>query len=284
MSRLSFTGLLALGADLSDVERDVVKTVARFRLMSQAQLAVILGRAAHEATTASTARSVRRILQRLTDRGVLARLDRRVGGLRAGSEGFVYFLGSAGQRLVACWDGQGLTRGRFRPEPGGRYVQHRLAVSGLYADVLAASHRGDLDLLAFDVEPDCWRNSLDGFGGQTILKPDAFVRVGVGAYEDRFFVEVDLASESRSVIARKARAYVDYFHSGQEQAEHDVFPRVLILTTTDRRREILADVCSRLPAETWQLFTVGLLRHGVDLIAGHIEDDAHGDTADGDLV
>ena len=39
MKRLSTAGLLELGAGLSQVERDVIRTVARLRLMSHAQLA-----------------------------------------------------------------------------------------------------------------------------------------------------------------------------------------------------------------------------------------------------
>src|ERR1700730_17490766 len=47
-------------------------------------------------------RSFRRLLLRLTDLGVIARLaDRSVGGRAAGSAGFVYIVGPAGTRLLA---------------------------------------------------------------------------------------------------------------------------------------------------------------------------------------
>lgn len=275
MSRLGFPRLLALGADLSERERDIVRTVAKLRLASNAQLAALLASSASEASPMSAARGARRVLQRLTELGVLARLDRRVGGMRAGSAGYVYYLGPAGQRLIAYWEGRGLIRGRFRPEPGGRYVRHRLAVSDLYVQARLADRAGDVDLIAFDVEPDCWRTSLDGFGGQTLLKPDAFVRLGIGAYEDRFLLEVDLGTESRTVIARKARAYLDYFNAGVEQAAHGVFPRVLLLTTTEERRAALAEVCSRLPAEAWHLFSVSTLERGIAALTGQLEDHAH---------
>ena len=202
-----------------------MQTVAKLRLMTHAQLAVVLADEI-DGSPVSAARMVRRTLARLTEQRVLARLDRRIGGVRRGSAGYVYYLGPVGQRLVSYWNGQGLTRGRFRPEPGGRYVRHRLAVSELYVQALQAERRGLLDLIAFDCEPECWRTMTDGFGGQTTLKPDAFARIGVGAYEDSYFVEVDLGTESRSVIARKVRTYLDYFNSGTEQQAHGVFPRV----------------------------------------------------------
>jgi hypothetical protein len=282
VSRLATSRLLAVDAQLTERERDLVTVLGRLRLMSQAQLAAVLGPASADASPVSRSRDVRRVLARLTGLGVLARLERRVGGLRAGSSGYVYYLGPVGQRLVAYWDGRGLIRGRFRPEPGERYMAHRLAVSQLYVDLHAGERRGELELLAFEAEPACWRTSLDSLGGQTVLKPDAFVRIGLGAYEDRYFVEVDLGTESRSVIYRKLDAYLDYFHTGQEQAEHGVFPRVVILTNSDRRQAALVDVGARLPAESWALFMVNRLGNAVPLLSGQIEADAHeGPTAAG---
>lgn len=274
MSRVTLPRLVALDAGLSDPERALIRDLAELRLASHAQLAALLS-SNSAASVASRARIARRVLARLTDAGILGRLERRVGGIRAGSQGYLYYLGPVGQRLVAYWEGRGLTRGRFRPEPGGRYVHHRLAVSELYVGLRTWERDGELELEEFQGEPASWRHYLDGFGGQVTLKPDAFVRVGVGAYEERWFVEVDLATESRSVVARKLQSYVDYWHAGHEQETDGVFPRVLLLTLKDARREALVTLCSRLPAEAWQLFTVGLLERGPALIAGSLEDDAH---------
>jgi hypothetical protein len=281
MSRVSAAGLLRLASDLGEGERTAVEIVAKLRLVSHAQLAALLAPAHPQASAASTARTVRRTLARLTALGVLARLERRVGGVRAGSAGYVYYLGPVGQRLMAYWEGRGLVRGRFRPEPGGRYVRHRLAVSELYVQLRVADQDGELDLLAFEAEPDCWRRSLDGFGGSLLLKPDAFVRVGIGAYEDRCFVEVDLGTESRSVIASKVRAYLDYFHAGTEQAAHGVFPRVVVLTNTEARRAALVDVVMRLPAKHWALFTVATLDRALEVLSGHVDAVMSGSPEDG---
>lgn len=282
MSRVSTAQLLALGAEMSPAERELVRDLARLRLMSHAQLAALLASSDGAASPASAARTARRVLARLTGLGVTARLERRVGGIRAGSAGYVYYLGPVGQRLTAYWDGRGLTRGRFRPEPGGRYVRHRLAVSELYIQVRLVERQGLLDLLAFDAEPACWRTYGDAFGGRVVIKADGFVRLGVGAYEDRFFIEVDLGTESRSVVARKLRAYLDYFNSGAEQTAHGVFPRVLWLTNSEARRAALVEVCGRLPAGAWRLFTVGRLERAIELMSGQLEAEAEAEpTADG---
>ena len=263
MKRLMFSQLLELGATLPEPERQLIGIVEKLGLVTHRQAATLLT----TETSTTAARGVRRTLKRLTEAGLLVRLNRRIGGVRAGSSGYVYGLGPAGQRLIAYWDGQGLVRGRFRPEPGGRYVRHRLAVSDVYVQLVRAERGGLLDLLTFDAEPNCWRRLGDGFGGSRTLKPDAFVRIGLGAYEDRYFVEVDLASESRRVIADKVRAYLDYFRSGHEQATHGVFPRVLLLTLTEERRAALVETCSRLPAEAWQLFTIARLDQAVAIFS-----------------
>src|SRR5271154_3091353 len=157
---LSHGELMALASSLGGPEREVIVATAKLRLATHAQLAALLGLFDAELSPGSAARSSRRVLARLTVLRVLARLQRRIGGRRAGSAGYVYYLGPVGQRLVAYWQGQGLTRGRFRPEPGGRYVRHRLAVSELYVPTRVAAKAGTLDVLRFDVEPDCWRSYI----------------------------------------------------------------------------------------------------------------------------
>lgn len=271
MSRVRRERLLELAGIVTPRERQVVELVDRLRLVSHAQLAALLRDPTSPASPASQARNARGLLAGLTDQGVLARLQRRVGGVRAGSSGHIYYPGPVGQRLVAYWQGDGLTRGRVRPDPGTRYIRHRLGVTQLYVDVQLAVCAGRLDVLTFDVEPDCWRTSLDGLGGRTVLKPDAYLRVGLGAYEDRYFIEVDLGTESRPVLRRKLRAYLDYFNSGVEQTAEGIFPRVLLLTNSDARAESIVELCGRLPAESWHLFAVGRLERFIGLVTGQIE-------------
>lgn len=60
-------------------------------------------------------------------------------------------------------------------QPGSRYVRHRLSVSELYVQARLAERTGQLEVLTFDTEPECWRVFSGRLGGQTVLKPDAFV-------------------------------------------------------------------------------------------------------------
>jgi hypothetical protein len=141
----------------------------------------------------------------------------------------------------------------------------------MYVKLVDAERRGRLELLEFAAEPDCWRPYIDRFGAQTVLKPDGFACLGLGVFADRWFLEIDLGTESSSVIAAKARAYWDYFRTGAEQAAHGVFPRVAFITNSEPRRWNIADACKRLPAEAWRLFAVATDDRTIELLLGSLE-------------
>lgn len=265
MSGLGSSQLVVLTERLSARDRAMAELIARLRLVSGRQLERVFFPGP---PSPSRARSARRALARLSDLRVLARLERRVGGVRAGSAGHVYCLDVAGQRLVAYWNGKGLTRSRSVYEPESPFVRHGLAVSELYVRLVEAEQGGQLELMAFDAEPVCWRSFTGVAGNLVTLKPDSFVSLGVGLDELSSFVEVDCGTEGRGALSRKCQAYIDYFRSGGEQVAHGIFPRVVWLTTTQRRVGLITEVCASLPPETWRLFVVGTGGQDVGLLTG----------------
>ncbi|WP_314454722.1 replication-relaxation family protein, partial [uncultured Microbacterium sp.] len=54
-------------------------------------------------------------------------------------------------------------------------------------------------------------------------------------YDDHWYIELDLATESIPVLLTKCAAYAAYRATGRAQAEHGVFPRVLWLVPTRAR-------------------------------------------------
>ena len=142
-----------------------------------------------------------------------------------------------------------------------------MSITELAVRLHSAHHRGDLDLIEVEAEPSCWRGYLGPLGARLMLKPDLFVRVGVGAYEDRWMIEVDLATESSATIVSKSERYVDYYRSGTEQSEHGVFPRVLWAAPDARRTRQLEDALRRLSSEARKLFSVCLLHEAVAELA-----------------
>jgi hypothetical protein len=67
----------------------------------------------------------------------------------------------------------------------------------------------------------------------------------VGAYELRWFVEVDRGTEHIPTLLRKCRLYHTYYKNGVEQRQHSVFPRVLWIALDQRRAERLQEAITK---------------------------------------
>lgn len=266
--------LVALADAMPPHERQIVETVARLSLVSGRQLSDLfyLSDSSVSGLSSAHARRVRRVLARLVQQRVLERLERRRGGVGGGSSAWVYALGPAGRRLVTYWAGEGLPRSRGAHEPGATWTAHTLAVSELYVRLRAAERAGLMELLAFDAEPACWRpyTRLGGVAG--VLKPDAFVRLGIGDYEDHLWVEMDLGTEHRGQLTRQHHAYNEYFRAGVEQAKTGVFPSVLWLVPDARRAALLTDIQRGLPARARRLFTVATSEQALAVLCGQATD------------
>jgi hypothetical protein len=265
VSALRESQLLELAERLSEKEIAIVALVGEFRLVQTGQLERLFFNG--QPGTDARGRHCRRQLARLVDLGLLRRLERRVGGVRAGSAGHVYALAPAGRRLSALARGTGEASNRGVHEPGVAFVRHTLAIADLYVQVREAERSGVLDLLGFEAEPESWRSFVLLGGGSGWVKPDAMVRVGVGEWEERSFVEIDLGSEGRGALIRKIGAYVALFRSGREQAGHGVFPRVVFLTHTDRRAREIAAIATQ-AGGGHKLFVAGTTADAITLLTG----------------
>jgi hypothetical protein len=274
VSRVSVPRLVALADGMPLLEREIVETVARLTLVSGRQLTHLfidfyISDSSVSAVPSSThARRARRVLARLVEQRVLDRLERRQGGVGGGSSAWVYALGPAGRRIVAYWAGEGLPRSRSAHEPGVAWTAHTLAVSDLYVQLREAERAGRVELLDFDAEPACWRRYTRLGGVAGVLKPDAFVRLGIGEYEDSFLIEVDLGTEHRGQLIRQHRAYGEYFRAGEEQAKTGVFPGVLWIVPDAQRKALLTDIHKGLPDQTRRLFTVATSAQAIDALCG----------------
>jgi Replication-relaxation len=251
---------------LSERDYAVLKQVAVLRFVSGDQLSRLCFAGSSDAV--SNARTARRALLRLTRLGTLERLERPVGGVRAGSAGFVYYLGLAGQRLAVARGWQPERRARRSLTPGSLFVRHSLAVAELHTQLMEGDRAGRFELLELSAEPSCWR-SYNGIGTQRqTLKPDSYIRLGVGLYEDSYFLEVDRGTEGSRALERQLQLYVAYHLSGAEQAARQVFPRVLWLTPSEQRKAALVDSLARLPAESWRLFQVACFSEVLTVMLG----------------
>lgn len=265
-TRAAVAGLLDR---LSARDLAILQTVSSLRFISGAQL--IRMHFVGSGDPASESRAARRALGRLVELDCLARLPRRVGGIRAGSSGFVYHLGLAGQRLAVLSGWQPERRARRSHVPGSAFLHHALAVAELHTLLVEGDRAGRFELLTLAAEPVCWRSYVGGIGGQRVLKPDSYIRLGVGEYEDSYFIEIDMGTEGSQTLDRKLGEYVTYAGSGQEQERRGVFPRVLWLAPDETRVEVIERCIRRLPTQTRELFAVARQSDATDVVSGTSE-------------
>jgi hypothetical protein len=245
------------------VEHDltVLRYVSDLRFVSGAQLTRLCFTDVPD--QAANARAARRALLRLVRLGALARLPRPVGGVRAGSAGFVYYLGPGGQRLAHERGWQPKRRRRRSMQPGTLFLRHALAIAELHVLLVEADRSRRIELLELVSEPSCHR-TYDGPHGLLTLKPDSYVRLGQGDFEDSYFLEIDRGTEGSRAIAGQLGRYVAYFDSGQEQRGRGVFPRVLWLVPDERRAAVVGGCIERSRRE---LFAVAPFDNALETLA-----------------
>lgn len=250
--RLSQRRLGELAGELSERDRLVLAALAAVRVLSGGQLERL---AFAKVTAPARGRIRRRVLARLMERGLVVTLERRVGGVRAGSAGLVYSLSGGGQRLLDLEAGRSAERRRSAPTPGALFLAHALAVAEVFVSLTEASRRVDgLVLRDFAVEADA-RFAGGERNGDVVLRPDALVVLARGAIEDVWWLEVDRGTESRPRLLRMLQRYLAFTERGVA-GPRGVIPRVLVSVTDDQRRRAVRSLVRRLPKPAAALFLV----------------------------
>lgn len=262
--RTSARRVAELRDELTGKDFAILRQLRELRYMSGGQIARVHFANIEHASIDSASRAARRTLERLHDYGLVARLRRRVGGIRAGSAAFVYSLGSTGIRLL---DGDG--RRLRHHEPSAYFLKHTLAISEFVVSLTEASRSEGIDIVNLQSEPACHR-LVPTAGGSVALKPDAFVTVGSDADELVYdwFIEVDLGTEHLPTLLGKCRTYEAYYRSGIEQAERTVFPRVLWLMHSSERVGRLRQAIAGDNRLTPELFVVTAMDRGITVASG----------------
>jgi len=258
--RLGRRGLDQLRQRLSDRDLEILQGVDAFRLLTARQIEALHFQG--HATPLTGARSARRVLERLTRDRVLVRLERRIGGVRAGSASFIYAVGPAGHRLL-----HDDTTRRWR-EPSETFAAHTIAVADLAVALTEAHRSGGMELVAYETEPTCWRDFPRPMAGTETLKPDLFAVTATTEAELRWFVEIDLGTESGAAVVGKCRTYHAYWKSGIEQDRHEVFPKVLWVADTARRAGLISRAIGKARSVHQPLFQVTTAGDAVAVLAG----------------
>jgi hypothetical protein len=243
--------LAELAEGLTSRDWAILHSIADHRFLTTRQLGV-LHFSAH-ASPASASRSCRRVLERLRKMRMIRSLQRRIGGVRAGSAGYVWTTAAVGRRLL---DTAADIPSRRHQEPSERFLRHALAIADTHLALLEADRRGDLELVSVDLEPTCWRPYMAAGGQRAVLQPDLAITTGAGEYEDAWFIEVDLGSEHIPTLIRKCQQYETYRRTGIEQQRFGSLPWVLWLLSSEHRVETFTAALSHARVLDDELFRV----------------------------
>lgn len=247
--RITSTYVEQLAGVLGERDQQIVNDLARVRVLSGDQLDRL-----HFASLSPPHRARSRVMTRLSRLRVVTTLDRRVGGVRAGSAGLIYTLDVAGQRLLQLLGDSQPNGSARRPwTPGAPFMAHTLDVSELYVRLRQAERRDDLELVSYLAEPACWqRTSTLG-----TIKPDGFALVAYSDVEDAWWLEVDRGTESPNTVRRKLELYLLAAQTGQV-GPSGVLPRVLVTVPDGRRLDQVAAIIDGLAVPANRLLTVVL--------------------------
>ena len=209
--------------------------VAAHRFATTTQLARLT--ALEYASSASALRQTQRHLASLAQQRLLTGLERRVGGWQGGSAVTVWTATTRGHRLVAADEGEGEVPRRQRPrEVSTTFLDHLLAITEVRTSIEEAVRQAADTEAAVALEPECWRTALSPSGQVQVLRSDLAVTITSPAYEDRYLVEVDRATENPGRVIATCWRYQE--HQAQI-GDGGVFPLVVWLVPNDRRRHRL---------------------------------------------
>jgi hypothetical protein len=234
---------------LSARELAVVEVVAQVGQMSARQIADVCFAGLKSATPC------KRTLQRLTQRGMLARLELRiVGGSGGGSSQYVYQLGRQG--------GKRLRLAKEYPRYG-EYRPHMVAVGECFARLKRLEHAGLLTVLGYEGEEAAYSEVFDARAHRTIkLTPDLWLDIGVHQPRRRleWWLEVDTGSEhNEHQIPEKLQRYGRAHEAWDADVHGEVFPRVVFVVPDEKRQRRIERDISRQPQPWRKLFRVCLV-------------------------
>ncbi|MBQ9321350.1 MAG: replication-relaxation family protein [Eubacterium sp.] len=221
-------------------------------------------------TPAAAMRAAAKNMNKLKGYGLVRTFNRRIGGIRAGSASYVWHLTEAGYRLLDLKERAYTTdRSRRHLEPSFIHMKHTIAIAECYVQLVEISRKAkNLVLNTVEWEPDCWRPYRDN-GHDLQMKPDLFVVTYNGGYEDRWFIEMDLNTEALPVVIDKCARYHQYFRTGIEQRQNEVFPITVWIVPDENRKQKIIDGLAERFINAPKLFVVitpdefeHLIRHG----------------------
>lgn len=220
-----------------DLDRQVVRLVYDYRLLSQTQIEVLANRSKSQ---------MQRLLRRLYDHRYLERVFLPVSYF--GAPPTFYILDREG---IACLQRQGVTDFTSQPTKAiaGRTIAHTNALNSFRIAVSQAAATHGVEVLTWmtetEMHQDYDRVHVPGSPRPTSLIPDSFFALDVpGKGKAPFFVELDRGTMPLKRFKHKVKSYNVYYKTGAFQQRYQ-FKGFRVLTVVadagERRVQNLRD-------------------------------------------
>ena len=258
--------------ELSIQEGQVLKFLLKAKYVTTKQLARLYFT---DSVSSSTAlRRANLTTKKLNEKDYIGHLDRRIGGVRAGSGSFVWTISTKGLKWLKHFKPSLAITRQNHYEPTWHHLEHTLAISEIYVQLTELKNMHLVQSIdKFQFEPSCWRGWLDNYAGRMILKPDCYIEISLDNYLYNYFVEVDKNSESLARVINKSKQYIRYYNLNIEQKETGVFPLVLWVVPDEKRKLAIEQRIQKELQDYWELFQVITLDDFKDFMAGGITDE-----------
>lgn len=255
-------------APIHPMQARLLALVAAHRFATTTQLARLT--ALEYASSASALRQTQRHLANLAQQRLLTSLERRVGGWQGGSAVTIWAATTRGHRLVAAENGEKeeVPRRQRPREVSTTFLDHLLAITEVRTSIEEAVRQQTDTEAVVVLEPECWRTALGPSGQVQVLRPDLAVTITSPAYEDRYLIEVDRATENPGRVIATCWRYQEHQATSAPASDGDVFPLVVWLVPTDRRRHRLERAIAHSTGLLRDLFRVIRLDQLSSLIHG----------------
>ncbi|WP_256702464.1 replication-relaxation family protein [Actinomyces naeslundii] len=224
-------------APIHPMQARLLALVAAHRFATTTQLARLT--APEYASPASALRQTQRHLASLAQQRLLTSLERRVGGWQGGSAVTIWAATTRGHRRMAAAEGEEMPRRQRPREVSTTFLDHLLAITEVRTSIEEAVRQEADTEAAVALEPGCWRTALSPSGQVQVLRPDLAVTITSPAYEDRYLMEVDRATENPGRVIATCWRYQEHQATSSQASDGGVFPLVVWLVPTDRRRHRL---------------------------------------------
>lgn len=197
-------------------------------------------------------RTIRR-LNRLKELGLIDHYERQFGGVRAGSKSYIWYLDEPGYRLLVKENK--LPSKRYM-RPSLTNINHRSAVAETWVQIDRLSQQAaNFSLENIIFEPENWRYYR--YRDETItLKPDLYISTRMQDTKYHWFIEMDLDTEQISTVMKKCRRYHEYLTTGDAQKHLGVFPIVVWIVPSEKRKELITKELSLWTTNLPKIFLV----------------------------